>query len=249
MKRVPRLYVDAPVSGDTLALGADVAHRLRNVLRLGPGDAVRVFNAESGEFDATIEALAKPRATLRVGARVRPPGREHGPWLLVAAIKRAPLDFLVEKAAELGAAAIHPILTERTNVERVNVARLREIAVSAAEQCERLDPPGIAEPETLRAKLSNWPSSRSILLCAEAGESLPLAQALAGRDLSAPWAVMTGPEGGFAPGELEMLAQSPFVIRVGLGPTILRADTAALAALSTFQALSPRGMHPPRKFD
>lgn len=249
MKRGPRLYVAAPLAGGSVALDADTAHRLRNVLRLGPGDAVRVFNAEGGEFDATIDALAKSRATLALGARVRPPGREEGPWLVVAAIKRAPLDLLVEKATELGAAAIHPILTTRTNVERVNVARLREIAVSAAEQCERLDPPEIAEPETLRAKLAIWPAGRSLLLCAEAGESVPLAQALAARDLAAPWAVMTGPEGGFAPDELEMLAQHAFVTRVGLGPGILRADTAALAALAVFQALSPRGKKPPRAFD
>jgi 16S rRNA (uracil1498-N3)-methyltransferase len=249
MKRGPRLYVHAPLSGANVALDADAAHRLRNVLRLGPGDAVRVFNAASGEFDATIGELAKSRATLAMGAQVRPPGRDEGPWLVVAAIKRAPLDLLVEKATELGATAIHPILTARTNVERVNVARLREIAVSAAEQCERLDPPEIAEPETLRAKLANWPADRSLLLCAEAGESLPLAQALGPRDLSAPFAVMTGPEGGFAPDELAMLAQCPSVIRAGLGPTILRADTAALAALAVFQALSPRGEKPPRAFD
>lgn len=249
MKRGPRLYVEGSLSGDEIALDADVAHRLRNVLRLGPGDPVRVFNAESGEFDATIETLAKSRGTLRLGARARSPGREEGPWLVVAAIKRAPLDLLVEKATELGVAAIHPILTERTNVESVNVDRLREISVSAAEQCERLDPPSVAEPETLRAKLANWPAARSIALCAESGESRPLAQELAKRDLSAPWAVMTGPEGGFAPGELEMLARYPFVTRVGLGPTILRADTAALAALAVFQALSPRGASHPRAFD
>ena len=249
MKRAPRLYVAAALGSEEIALDADAAHRLRNVLRLAPGDAVRVFNAESGEFDATIDTLAKSRAALRLGVRVRPPGREHGPWLLVAAIKRAPLDLLAEKATELGVAAIHPVLTARTNVERVNVARLAEIAISAAEQCERLDPPAIAAPETLRAKLANWPKARSILLCAEAGESLPLAQALAGRDLSAPWAVMTGPEGGFAPDELEMLARHAFVTRVGLGPTILRADTAALSALAVFQALSPRGANPPRAFD
>jgi 16S rRNA (uracil1498-N3)-methyltransferase len=249
MKRAPRLYVEGSLSGDEVALDADVVHRLRNVLRLVPGDPVRVFNAQSGEFDATIETLAKSRGALRLGARARPPGREAGPWLVVAAIKRAPLDLLVEKATELGVAEIHPILTTRTNVERVNVGRLREIAVSAAEQCERLDPPLIAEPESLAAKLANWPATRAIALCAESGESLPLAQALAARDLSAPWAVMTGPEGGFAPDELEMLAQRSFVTRVGLGPTILRADTAALAALAVFQALSPRGASHPRAFD
>jgi 16S rRNA (uracil1498-N3)-methyltransferase len=249
MKRVPRLYVQAPLPEREIALDAQMAHRLRNVLRLAPGDAVRVFNAESGEFDATIDTLAKSRGTLSLGERSRKPGREEGPWLVVAAIKRAPLDLLVEKATELGVAAIHPILTTRTNVERVNVARLREIAIAAAEQCERLDPPSIAEPETLPAKLANWPQDRSILLCAEAGASRPLAQALAGCDLSAPWAVMTGPEGGFAPAELEMLAQHAFVTRVGLGPTILRADTAALAALAVFQALSARGSLAPRAFD
>lgn len=249
MKRAPRLYVQAPLRDGEIALDADAAHRLRNVLRLAPGDKVRAFNAESGEFDATIAALAKSRATLALGPRVRPPGREDGPWLVVAAIKRAPLDLLVEKATELGAAAIHPILTERTNVERVNVDRLRGIAIAACEQCERLDPPSIAAPETLPAKLANWPADRAILLCAEAGESLPLAQALAARDPSAPCAVMTGPEGGFAPGELEMLAQHVFVTRVGLGPTILRADTAALAALAVVQAMSPRGAVAPRGFD
>jgi 16S rRNA (uracil1498-N3)-methyltransferase len=249
MKRVPRLYVQSSLREREIALDADAVHRLRNVLRLAPGDAVRVFNEASGEFDATIETLAKSRGTLRLGERARKPGRETGPWLVVAAIKRAPLDLLVEKAAELGVAEIHPILTTRTNVERVNVGRLREIAISASEQCERLDPPSIAEPETLPAKLANWAQDRSILLCAEAGDSLPIAQVLSGRDLSAPWAVMTGPEGGFAPAELEMLARHPFVTQVGLGPTILRADTAALAALAVFQALSARGSQAPRAFD
>jgi 16S rRNA (uracil1498-N3)-methyltransferase len=249
MKRGPRLYVEGPLAGGEVVLDGATAHRLRNVLRLGPGDPVRVFNAESGEFDATIETLGKSRGTLRLGAQARPAGCEDGPWLVVAAIKRAPLDLLVEKATELGVGAIHPILTERTNVERVKTERLREIAIAAAEQCERLDPPAIAEPETLRAKLANWPRGRRIALCAEAGPSAPLAQALAGADFAAPWAVMTGPEGGFAPGELEMLAQHPFVTPVGLGPTILRADTAALAALAVFQAMSPRAASRPRVFD
>jgi 16S rRNA (uracil1498-N3)-methyltransferase len=248
MSRVPRLHIQGNLAGGDVTLDADTAHRLRNVLRLGPGDAVQLFNADSGEFAATLIELSKSRGVARLDTRLREPGRDAGPWLVAAAIKRAPLDTLVEKAVELGVGEIHPIVTERTNVERVNVARLDAIAVSAAEQCERIDPPAIAAPVTLREKLANWPRDRRILLCAEAGTSIPLVQALAGLDFAAPWAIMVGPEGGFAPAELEMLAAHPLVTGVGLGPTILRADTAALAALAAFQLASPRARQAPRAF-
>jgi 16S rRNA (uracil1498-N3)-methyltransferase len=246
MSRVPRLHIQGDLARGDVPLDGETAHRLRNVLRKEPGDAVRLFNAESGEFAGALVELTKSRGLVRLDTRLREPGRETGPWLVAAAIKRAPLDTLVEKAAELGVGEIHPIVTERTNVERVNVSRLDAIAISAAEQCERLDPPPIAEPVTLHAMLTNWPQDRRILLCAEAGKSIPLAQALSAADLSAAWAIMIGPEGGFSPAELEMLARHPFVTMVGLGPTILRADTAALAALAAFQTLSPRGRLSPR---
>ncbi|MDX1709561.1 MAG: 16S rRNA (uracil(1498)-N(3))-methyltransferase [Rhodovibrionaceae bacterium] len=243
MRIETRLHVDEPLAeGMTLGLDHQRAHFLRSVLRLGRGAHVAVFNAEAGEFLAEIEGLGKGWASLSVAERLRAPEAEPDLWLVFAPIKRARLDFMVEKAVELGISALKPVMTQHTAVGRVNVERLAANAREAAEQCERLSVPAVDEPAELMQTISAWPSERRLLLCAEAGEAAPVAEALAeiaagaGGKPCGPWAVLTGPEGGFHPSELDALRKLPFVTPVSLGPRVLRADTAALAALACWQA-------------
>jgi 16S rRNA (uracil1498-N3)-methyltransferase len=249
---VARLYVEDALSpGAVLALDRDRAHYLRNVLRAAPGDSVGLFNGRDGEWRARIAAFAKHGAALEVETQTRPQAPEPDLWLVFAPVKRARIDFIAEKATELGASALVPVMTRRTVVARVNIARLRANAVEAAEQTERLSVPEIREAASLDRLLADWPATRRLILCAEAGEARPIAEALSAlanesQESSGAWAVMTGPEGGFAPAELDGLANLPFVTAVGLGPRILRADTAALAALACFQAILGDGrVRPP----
>ena len=176
-------------------------------------------------------------------------------WLCFAPIKRARLDFLAEKATELGASRLVPVMTRHTIVTRVNGERLAANAREAAEQCERLSVPTVAAPVKLEALLADWPAERRLFLCAEAGAARPIAEALlaeAGLDEAGlaegaprPAAFLTGPEGGFSAAELDALAKLPFVVPVGLGPRILRADTAAIAALASWQAILGDGKERP----
>jgi 16S rRNA (uracil1498-N3)-methyltransferase len=238
-----RLHVDESLAeGQTLGLDHQRAHFLRSVLRLGRGATVSVFNARDGEFLAEIEGLGKGWASLILGERLRAPEVEADLWLIFAPIKRARLDFMVEKAVELGISALKPVMTQHTAVGRVNTDRLAANAREAAEQCERLSVPPVDEPTDLLRFLGNWPAERRLLLCAETGAAAPIAEALSelgGPEApaeTAPWAVLTGPEGGFHPSELDALRKLPFVTPVSLGPRILRADTAALVALACWQA-------------
>ncbi|HEX9836481.1 MAG TPA: 16S rRNA (uracil(1498)-N(3))-methyltransferase, partial [Alphaproteobacteria bacterium] len=168
-------------------------------------------------------------------------------WLVFAPVKRARIDFVAAKATELGVSALRPVLTRHTAVERVNVERLRANAIEAAEQCDRLDVPEVAAPVALDALIEDWPAGRRLMLCDESGAAPPVAAALApfAAAPAAPWAVLTGPEGGFAGSELDALKKREFVTAVSLGPRTLRADTAALAALSCWQALVGDWRAPP----
>lgn len=251
---VTRLFVEQPLGeGRTVALDAARAHYLRNVLRAATGETVVLFNGRDGEWTAAVESLGKRGAELRLLARRRPQAPDADLWLVFAPIKRQRIDLLAEKASELGVAALWPVITERTNVARVNLERLGANATEAAEQTERLSVPRIIEPVTLRELAHRWPPERRLLLCAEAGAAKPIAEVLGAiaRDNAhapPPCAVMTGPEGGFAPGELDGLGKLPFVTAVGLGPRILRADTAAMAALACWQAIVGDGAtRPPRR--
>ncbi|HEX7006995.1 MAG TPA: 16S rRNA (uracil(1498)-N(3))-methyltransferase [Alphaproteobacteria bacterium] len=238
--RVPaiRLYV-----GDPLAAGAVAtfdraqAHYLRNVMRAKAGDDVLLFNGRDGEWRATVGELGKAGGTARAVARTRPQQASPDLWLLFAPIKSGRIEFLVEKATELGVSLLAPVLTERAVVRRVNEARLRAHAVEAAEQSGRLDVPALRPAQTLEAALANWPAGRPLFVCDESGHGVPIGRALPDRR-KRPGAVLIGPEGGFAPGELDALAKLAFVTRVGLGPRVLRAETAALAALACWQALA-----------
>jgi 16S rRNA (uracil1498-N3)-methyltransferase len=243
---IPRLYVDAPLAaGAAIALDSARGHYLRNVLRREKGASVLLFNGRDGEWQAEIEALAKSGTFLSVQRQTV--AQRLGPdlWLVFAPLKRERIDLLAEKATELGCRRLQPIFTQHTAVTRVNIERLAAHVLEAAEQTERLDLPEVAEPKRLSELLESWPVARRIILCAEAGAAAPIAEALAGLPRDAAYAVMTGPEGGFASSELDHLRKLPFVTPVGLGPRVLRADTAAIAALACWQALLGDGRERP----
>jgi 16S rRNA (uracil1498-N3)-methyltransferase len=225
-------------AGQPIVLAPAQAHRLRNVLRLVPGDAVAAFNERDGEWLCELAEIGQRGARVAVRRQLRAPEPEPDLWLLFAPIKRARLDWLIEKATELGAAALVPVWTQRTQPERLNRDRLRALAIAAAEQCERLSVPDIAIPEALDRVLAAWPAGRLLVLCDETGSGMPIAAALAGLPPDAQAAVLVGPEGGFTDRELDALGKLPIVRRVGLGPRVLRAETAAVAALAVFQAIA-----------
>ena len=248
---IPRLYVEAPLAaGVAITLDAPRGHYLRHVLRREEGATVLLFNGRDGEWQAAIEAFAKTGTRLAVERQTLP--QRFGPdlWLVFAPVKRERIDLLAEKATELGCRRLRPIFTQHTVVSRVNRERLAAHAVEAAEQTERLDVPEVDEARRLGEVLDGWPAARRLLVCAEFGHALPIAEALAGLPRPAspfdtPYAVMTGPEGGFASSELDHLRKLPFVTPVGLGPRVLRADTAAIAALACWQALLGDGRERP----
>jgi 16S rRNA (uracil1498-N3)-methyltransferase len=238
--RPPRLYVDAHLaSGGEIALEPGQAHYLRSVLRRGPGTPVAVFNREDGEWLCRIAEIGKRGARLAVEHRVREPEAdpEADLWLLFAPIKRGRIDWLVEKATELGASALVPVWTARSQVERLNLDRLRAHAVEAAEQSERLSVPELRPPEPLERVIAGWPSARRLIICDESGGGEPIANAAA-RLARGPAALLIGPEGGFDNAELDAIGKLSFVTRVGLGPRVLRAETAAVAALAVVQAIA-----------
>jgi len=232
-----RLHVDAALGpGAPVALSPEQAHHLRAVLRLAAGAPVALFNGRDGEWLGRIQALGKGRATVELDEQLRAPEPEPDLWLAFAPIKRARLDFLVEKATELGVSTLMPVITRHTAVERVNTERLAVNAREAAEQCERLTVPTVREPVALARALADWPAGRRLVLADESGRGPPAVQALGGLACG-PLAVLTGPEGGFNRDELDALGKLPFVTPISLGPRVLRADTAALAALAIVQAL------------
>ncbi|MBM3597120.1 MAG: 16S rRNA (uracil(1498)-N(3))-methyltransferase [Alphaproteobacteria bacterium] len=236
-----RLYVTEDLSeGAEIALGAEQTHYLRNVLRLGADDRVSLFNGRDGEFAARIRRLGKQAAELSIAERRRPQATEPDLWLLFAPIKRQRVDFVAEKATELGISELQPVLTQYTVVERVNVARLQAHAIEAAEQSERLTVPVVREAVRLDRRLEVWPPDRRLIACIERRAAPPIAEALGalGRDgAQGPQAILVGPEGGFADAELDAFLKLPFVTPVSLGPRVLRADTAAIAALACRQAM------------
>ena len=232
----PRLYLETHLAaGLEIEAEPGQAHHLGAVLRRGVGDAVAVFNAQYGEWAGRITALRKDRCRIALEAQSRAPAPEPDLRLMVAALKRDAMDWLVEKATELGVAAIHPVLTRRSVADRVNQARLAAIARGAAEQCERLSLPVIHAAAPLHAVLDSWDET-PLFMAAERSGADPLPNALAGQRL--PLGLLIGPEGGFDRAELDAARSYAFVKTIGLGPRILRAETAAVAGLAVLAALA-----------
>jgi len=236
--RATRLYVDAPLTqGGEVSLDRHQANYLRNVLRLEAGDAVLLFNGTDGEWQATLAGSGKRSVTLIVGAQQRAQTSAGDLHFLFAPLKHARLDYLAQKAVEMGASRLQPVMTRHTQVARVNLDRMRANAIEAAEQCGILRVPEVAEPVTLEKVGAE--ADRLLIFCDEDAEVRdPVAALLAARrSPPQPLAVLIGPEGGFAEEERAALLRRPMVVRIALGPRILRADTAAIAALALVQSV------------
>ncbi|SNS14917.1 16S rRNA (uracil(1498)-N(3))-methyltransferase [Tropicimonas sediminicola] len=228
-----RLYVEQSLrQGEGVSLTREQAHYLFGVMRLGVGDEVLLFDGRSGEFRAEVGEAGKRGGTLLCAEQTRPLQTPPDLWLMFAPIKKARTDFIVEKAAEMGAARICPVQTEFTNSERIRRDRLQAHAVEAAEQCGGTFVPEVAELARLDRVLADWPEERRLMFCDET--LVGAGEALAGAP--GPWAILIGPEGGFSESERVRLRAMPQAVAVSLGPRILRADTAAVAAMTLWQS-------------
>jgi 16S rRNA (uracil1498-N3)-methyltransferase len=227
-----RLFVTAPLAaGVEVAATAGQAHYLGSVMRRAVGDAVVLFNGSDGEWAARLAFLRRGAASFVVDDRLRPQAAEPDLWLAFALLKRDATDLVVQKATELGVAALWPVVTARTNAQRVNLARFNAIAIEAAEQSERLTVPAIHEPRPLATLLHTWPTDRRLFVAVERATAPPIAP------MNEPAGLLVGPEGGFAPAELDAIQAHRFVTAVSLGKLILRAETAAIAGLARLQAV------------
>jgi 16S rRNA (uracil1498-N3)-methyltransferase len=245
---IPRLYHSGQLEANAaVALTPDQAHYLRNVLRRDVSAELRLFNARDGEFSATLLELGKKAALVKVGECLAVPGPEPDIQLLISPVKRAALETIVQKATELGASAFTPVITDRTNADRLRPDRLRAIALEAAEQCGRLSVPAVNGAAKLADTLLHWDQARTLYYCDEAGDdpskewggragrATPMLESI--KEIGdRPSAILVGPEGGFSADEGNWLRALPFVRAVTLGPRILRADTAAIVSLALWQA-------------
>ena len=233
-RSLPRLFVREPLSqGARVELDAGQANYLGNVMRLGEGAELLVFDGQSGEWLARIAEAGKKRMSLSVERRTREPETIPDVWLAFAPVKRAQTDWLVEKATELGAARLLPVITQRTIAERVKLERLAAISIEAAEQCGRTRLPEIAEPMTLKELLGTRSEARPLYFADEHGGAIAAEAFEPG-----PALILIGPEGGFGEGERLAVRGAPNAIAISLGPRILRAETAALAALAAYMAVA-----------
>jgi 16S rRNA (uracil1498-N3)-methyltransferase len=231
-----RLFVSYPLAeGQRITCTPEQASYLRNVLRLGEGDEILIFNGRDGEWRAILKEAGKRGADLVAAELIRP--QAGGPDLhyLFAPLKRSRLDYMVQKATEMGVSRLAPVITRHTVAERVNVERMRANAIEAAEQCGILRVPDVAEPVKLPLLLKDWDAGRKLIFCDEAAEQASPLAAL-GELKPGPLAVLIGPEGGFSPDEREMIRSTSSAIALSLGPRIMRADTAAVAALALVNA-------------
>ena len=236
LSTTPRLYVEMPlVESAIITLPPPQSHYLGSVMRRQPGDIVRLFNGQAGEWAARVDSVGKKIVMLVAVEQSAPQEVVPDLWLCAAPLKRGRIDWVAEKACELGVARLLPVVTRRTIVDKLNLDRLRAHMVEAAEQCGRTAIPAVAEPVTLNALLRDWPAGRALIFADEAGGE-PLA-ILCPR-VPAPAAILIGPEGGFTPDERTAIRAVPGAIAASLGPRILRADTAAVAAVAVWQALN-----------
>jgi 16S rRNA (uracil1498-N3)-methyltransferase len=235
--RSPRLYLDAPLSaGADVALDRNQANYLGNVLRLEAGGSVLVFNGRDGEWEAKIGGRKRPDQ-LEIIVQTRPQQRLPDLNYVFAPLKHARLDYMVQKAVEMGASVLQPVLTRFTQVSRVNSERMRANVVEAAEQCGIIAIAAVEEPAAMERWLGQRDGQRVLVFCDEAAEVADPVDALTGAEATKGIDVLIGPEGGFADEERAVLLRQPRIIRLALGPRILRADTAAVAALTLVQAV------------
>ena len=233
----PRLFVAADLAqGGSVELDAGQANYLGAVLRLRDGDRVLAFNGRDGEFAGALKPQGRKRAALDALAMTRP--QAGGPDIdyLFAPLKHARLDYVAQKAVEMGARRLRPVMTRRTQAARLNLERLRANVIEAAEQCGVIAVPEVHEPQRLERALAEWPAGRLMVFCDEDAPSGDPLAALAGARAGEGLGVLIGPEGGFEPAEREAILHLPFTLRLSLGPRILRADTAGVAALALVQA-------------
>jgi len=228
-----RLYVDHPLAaGQAVPLSPDQSHYLTGVMRLAVGAGVLLFNGRDGEWRASLTVAGKRGAIATCEAQTRPLQMPPDLWLLFAPIKKARTDFIVEKAVELGVQRVLPVQTRRTNAERLRQDKMTAHAIEAAEQCGATYVPEVADLVPLDRLLRQWPEGRRLYWCDETA----LGQSATLTPVSGPAAILIGPEGGFDPGEIQRLRGLPYVVPLSLGPRILRADTAAVAAITLWQA-------------
>ncbi|MCC7305491.1 MAG: 16S rRNA (uracil(1498)-N(3))-methyltransferase [Alphaproteobacteria bacterium] len=228
--KLSRLYTTSDLApGADIALTDNQAHYLKNVLRKNTNDTVRLFNGRDGEFTAAIKDLGKKGGTVTLQEKIRrQPGPRAPVHLLFAPIKKDRMDFLIEKSVELGVTDLHPVLTHRTENRNLKEERLRAQVLESAEQCERMDIPVLHPPVDLKKKIAAWPAGQTILWCFERSEGSPPLSSIKQKQ----WAFLTGPEGGFDETEAQILSSQPVIKAVSLGPTVYRAETAALLCLS-----------------
>ena len=236
----PRLYVRSDLrAGAVLVLEQGQRNYLCNALRLKEGSAVLVFNGRDGEWRATLgPGSSRKRMALSVAEATRPQTAAGDVRYLFAPLKHARLDYLVQKAVEMGASALQPIVTRRTQSSRINEGRLVANVIEAAEQCGIISVPTVIAAESLPSVLASWEAERALVFCDEEAGAMDSLAALHAIGRGTPLAVLVGPEGGFDPEERDALLALPKVVRLSLGPRILRADTAAVAALALVQAVA-----------
>jgi 16S rRNA (uracil1498-N3)-methyltransferase len=235
MKDTQRLYLAAKLEERAEhALAQDQTHYVRDVMRLKPGDPLRLFNEDDGEWLAYLGQVTRKAVSVRLEKKLADASPPPDIDFIFAPLKHARLDYLVQKATELGARRLRPVITRRTIVERVNLERMRANAVEAAEQCNLVFVPDVAEPQKFDRLLAGWDEGRALIYCDEGAEGQDTLAVLKG--LRLPAALLVGPEGGFTPEEKAGLTRLPFVTAISLGPRIMRADTAGTAALALVQA-------------
>lgn len=232
-RSTPRLFVDEVLMAGARRVDGPAAHYLGSVMRMKPGDPVKLFDDRTGEWLAVATSVGKRDLMLDVQERLAE--REAVPdlWLCAAPLKKGRVDWLAEKACELGVDRLVPVLTQRTVVDKLKTDRLRSHMIEAAEQCARTALPSLSEPVKLAALLRDWPAERALFFADETG-GVPALEAMRAR--RGPAAILIGPEGGFTTDEREAIRAHPQAVGVGLGPRILRADTAAAAAVSLWMA-------------
>ncbi len=236
--RTPRLFVDAPLRrAAQVALSREQANYLFNVLRLERGSAVLVFNGWDGEWRAGVSGTGKRDAALAVEEQLREQPAAHDLLFLFAPLKHARLDYLVQKAVEMGASRLQPVMTQHTQVARVNVERMRANVIEAAEQCGVLNIAEVGEPVSFAQAIEALPGDTLLVFCDEDAEVKDPVAALSGASAHRGVAIVVGPEGGFSEAERQALLKRHNVLRLSLGPRILRADTAAVASLAIVQAV------------